>query len=360
VPSAPSRPTRNPNYSVDVAFDGTNHLVVWTRSAGPFADVLGARVAADGTVLDQTPIPISTGEGQQSSPAVAFDGTRYLVVWDDSRAGNSDIYGARVSTAGVVVDPGGIPFSTTAGAQVTPAVAFTGTLALVTWADARSNSTYDVYGTRWTSAGGVFDPTGMQIAAAAGHQYAPAVSYGGEHFLVVWADERSGTGTDVYGARVATSGGIVDTSSVPFSTAAGNQSSPDLAFDGSNVLVVWNDRRSGTTYDIYGSRWSPTSGVLNAGGIPISTAARDQFEPEVAFNGSYLVVWRDYRNGTSADHYGARVTIAGAVSDPNGFAVSGGPGSEQFLGVARGAGSTWGVGYSRTDGGVYFRTVSPK
>jgi hypothetical protein len=353
---------QNPNYSVDVAFDGTNYLVVWTRSAVSFADVLGARVRPDGTVLDPNGFLIAGGTNQQSRPAVAFDGTQYLVVWEDYRTGSADIYGARVSTGGAVLDPAGIPFSTTATDQLMPAVAFHGTMALVTWADFRSGSSYDIYGTRWTSGGGVFDPTGMQISAVAGHQYDPAVSWAGEHFLVVWTDDRAGAdATDVYGARVATTGGAVDTIAAPFSTAPGNQGSPDLAFDGTNVLVVWNDRRSGTTYDIYGTRWSPTSGVLNPAGVPLSTAVKDQFNPVVDFNGQYLVVWSDYREAaTAADLYGTRVTTAGAVSDPSGFVVSAGSASELFRGVTAGSGDTWATGYARTDGGVYFRTVRPK
>ncbi|MCX8015396.1 MAG: hypothetical protein N2748_05185, partial [candidate division WOR-3 bacterium] len=55
-------------------------------------------------VLDPAGIAISTASYGQYSPSVAFDGTNYLVVWEDRTGDFSDIYGARVSQAGQVID----------------------------------------------------------------------------------------------------------------------------------------------------------------------------------------------------------------------------------------------------------------
>jgi hypothetical protein len=86
-----------------VAFDGTNYIVVWYDERSGSADIYGARVGADGTVLDPSGIAISTAAEDQYWPAVTFDGTNYLVVWTDWRNGSYDIYGARVGTGGSVL-----------------------------------------------------------------------------------------------------------------------------------------------------------------------------------------------------------------------------------------------------------------
>ena len=50
----------------------------------------------------------------QTAPAVAWSGTNHLVVWTDFRGGRNypDVYGARVTGAGELLDPAGIRIAT--------------------------------------------------------------------------------------------------------------------------------------------------------------------------------------------------------------------------------------------------------
>ncbi|MHB8874871.1 MAG: hypothetical protein ACYC8T_14375, partial [Myxococcaceae bacterium] len=309
-----------------LAWSGTNYLVVWRdfRSGTNF-DVYGARVSAAGAVQDASGIAISTAANEQSSPAVAWGGTNYLVAWQDNRSGtNLDLYGARVSVAGAVQDLSGIAISTAGNEQSAAAVTWDGTNYLVAWQDTRNGlGKYDIYGARVTSAGAVQDASGIAISTATDDQRAPALAWNGTHYFVVWQDIRSGTGIDVYGARVSAAGAVQNTSGIVISTEANQQFSPDVAWDGTNYLVVWRDYRSGIGPDIYGARVNASGAVQDASGIAISTAANDQLNPAVAWNGAnYLVVWDDYRSGTNFDIYGTRVSAAGAVQDPSGIAIS--------------------------------------
>ncbi len=305
-----------------LAFDGANFLVVWEDfSSLTISDIYGARVTAGGVVLDTLGIAVSTAADYQWFPAVVSDGTDFLVAWEDWRSGSS-IYGARVTSAGVVLDPQGIAVSTTASGQGSPALAFDGTSFLVAWSDSRSVSP-DIYGARVTPAAVVLDPTGIAVSRAADCRWLPAVVSDGANFLVVWQDSRNGDSTDIYGARVTPAGVVLDTTGFAISTAARNQCGPALAFDGANFLVVWQDSRNGDSTDIYGARVTPAGEVLDPAGIAVSTAADDQGYPVVAFDGaSFLVAWTDWRSGYTAHIYGARVTPAGTVLDPSGVAIS--------------------------------------
>src|SRR5215204_3239801 len=269
-----------------LAVDGTNYLVVWTDYGSGTGDIYAARVNADGLVLDPGPgIPVSTAPAQQVLPAVAFDGTNYLVVWQDRRTDDVyDIYGARVTPAGVVLDAGGIPIATAAGEQTAADVAFDGTNYLVTWTDGSGSSGPEVYGARVTTAGTLLDPDGILISIAGSSQSSADVAFDGTNYLVSWMDRRIGV-WNIYGTRVTPQGAVLDPDGIPISTAPDYQIYPALAFGQDNTLVVWADKRGGVDYNIHGARVTPAGNVLEPGGIPISTAA-EQDVPAVAFGGS--------------------------------------------------------------------------
>jgi hypothetical protein len=305
-----------------IASDGVNSLVVWKDWRGNSPNLYGARVTPDGTVLDPAGIAISTADGQQSMPAITFGSTCFLVVWADGRY-SAETYGARVTPQGVVLDPDGIAISTGMQWHLDPAVTFDGLNFLVAWADDRGGWYDDIYGARVTQAGTVLDPAGIAISTADGNQQLPAVASDGMNSLVVWQDYRSGDTSDIYGARVTPEGTVLDPTGVMLSTATIGQEHPAVASDGTNSLVVWQDCRNGSGSDIYGARVTSDGTVLDPSGVAISTAANDQALPAVAFDGTnFLVVWHDYRGGAYPDIYGTRVTSDGTVLDPSGVAIS--------------------------------------
>ncbi|MCX6841759.1 MAG: T9SS type A sorting domain-containing protein [candidate division WOR-3 bacterium] len=320
-----------------VAFDGSNYLVIWTEYRNANRDIYGARVSPTGTILDPYGIIVTGSVNTQTGPAVAFDGTNYLVVWQDNRNGNYDICGARVAADGALLDLAGFAISTNTPTsdQRGPSVAFDGTRYLVVWLDSRSDIDGDIYGARVSQSGSVLDPTGIAISTATGGQIGLSVAFDGTNFLVVWQDSRDNVDWDIYGARVSQSGSVLDPAGIAISAATNNEAHPSVAFDGTNYLVVWHDLRRNVDWDIYGARVSQLGSVLDPNGIAISTATGWQYHPSVAFDGAnYLAVWGDNRSNASMDIYGARVAQSGSVLDPNGIAISTATGHQQGPSVA--------------------------
>ncbi len=301
----------------NLAFDGTNYLVAWKQeTSSPAPSICARRVSAAGVPLDADSIVLSSSALEYSWPELAFGGENYLVVWADVRGGISgpDVYGARVSRTGQVLDPDGIAISAGHGLQRPTGVAFDGTNYLVTWS---RNDT--VYAARVTTGGVVIDADGIAISSQLSTP--SGIAFDGQNYLVVWT-QYDGT-TDVYGSRVSKAGEVLDPDGIPISTAINNQTSPRVAFDGTNYLVVWHDTRNSgqSDFDIYGARVSTSGVVLDTSGIVISGETAAQYTPDVSSDGTNcLVVWEDLRHsGTYAEIYAARVSKDGVVLDPDGF-----------------------------------------
>jgi hypothetical protein len=304
-----------------VACDGTDYLVVWSDQRSDTSDVYAARVTADGRVLDGAGIPVSTAAGFQGEPAVTFDGTSYLVVWTDLRDGEADIYGARVTRNGVLIDTSGLAIVADSAWQTGPAAVYDGTNVLLVWEDNRDDLSGDIYGARITPEGTVLDSSGFAISSAQNWQASPAVAVGDADVLVVWHDARASAFTDVYGARVSNAGEVLDPNGIGISTMDNYQWFPKVAFDDTNYLVVWVDEHGHGL--IYGGRVAADGSVLDPEGFPIG-GAEDMSSPAVAFDGTYnAVVWNDVRTGPAdLNVYGTRVDGSGVVLDPQGIAVS--------------------------------------
>jgi hypothetical protein len=170
-----------------VAFDGTNFLVVWEdERINTQRDIFGARVSPQGTILDPVGFPICTSPSVQSNVNVAWGGQNYLVVWQDWRNVNWSVYGARVTPDGNVLDPDGFFIAGGSEWAEYPSVASDGINFFVVWSYYKSEISYDIYGTRVTPEGEVLDSGGILICETPQFEYCPSIAYNGSIFLVTW------------------------------------------------------------------------------------------------------------------------------------------------------------------------------
>ncbi len=100
---------------------------------------------------------------------------------------------------------------------------------------------------------------------------------------------------------------------------------PCAAANGEVILVVWQDLRNGKDWDVYAARVAPDGRVLDPDGFPVCGGPHNQALPQVAWDGkTFLVVWQDFRSNDHYDVYAGRVGADGKVLDPQGFLVSAG------------------------------------
>lgn len=127
-----------------------------------------------------------------------------IVVWEDGRNGNSDIYAQALRGDGSLKWPQSVAISTAIDSQSIPHIVSDGLGgAIIVWNDYRNSHNYDIYIQRINADGNVqWTPNGMAICTADFDQYNPQMindSSGGT--IIVWQDYRNRL-SDIYGQRV--------------------------------------------------------------------------------------------------------------------------------------------------------------
>jgi len=114
---------------LDIAFSGKKYLLVWRMNSLSNANnyIAGRIMNADGT-FPPGYFTIAEAPGRQLRPTVSWDGATFIVAWDDQRNqaaffdARTDVYGARVSENGVVLDETGFPIHASPDGDASPAI----------------------------------------------------------------------------------------------------------------------------------------------------------------------------------------------------------------------------------------------
>ena len=201
---------------------------------------------------------------------------QFLVVWDDSRGTSLEVYGARVDASGTVIDPSGIDITNgAASTQEFPAVAWNGSHYLVAWQDLRADASGDVEAARLSATGTVLDPTGIPIAATPAHgETDPSVATDGTQFLVSWTGDDQTLGTSILASRVSDAGAVAVAAAVS-DTAADDNDYSAAAWDGSLFLVPW----SGLTgsFDVLAARMTQSGTRFDPASLAVSPGPDQSF-----------------------------------------------------------------------------------
>jgi hypothetical protein len=281
-----SLPLNELNAGPAIAWGEDSYLMAWTMRSNSDYDKIVVRISIEGGAsLPERTISIPSNSESLSRPAVAFDGSNYLLAVNHYSFGST--YSIMVTSEAV----------TGASSETSPTPIFTG--------------------------------KDTSPVSSLGPDNAPAIAVGRENSLIVWGVEA------IYAARISINGELTSLDPVPINVSDVEEvplsqpfdplkfhSSPDVASDGDDYLVVWRRKDLGGNAWIYGSRISRDGIKFDDVGFPISPPGDKVCCVKVTWDGqSYLVVWQDHSDGKGT-LFGTWVSRSGVVSDKPPFEIA--------------------------------------
>lgn len=322
--------------------------------------------------VDPANTAVSTATAGQTTPQMVSDGTGgMIVVWEDRRSGNAEIFAQRVNSLGVPLwTADGVVVCDANGDQLLPSIISDGAGgAIVAWQDRRNGTDFDIYAQRIDANGvSLWAVNGVQLSGTVDNQFAPhLVSDEANGAIVVWEDRRNGVDYNIFAQRVDGAGSVLwlaDGESVV--SSAEHQLTPRVVGDNAGgAIIVWADYRSASHYDVYAQRLIASGAPQwTANGVVVVNAAGNQFSPSIVADGAggAVAVWQDYRNSADFDIYAQRLDANGAMQwAVNGFAISVASGNQVSPSVVRDDGEAFIVGwedYRNGNADIYAQRIS--
>lgn len=254
--------------------DGSgNAIIAWMDTRGTDWDIYAQKINASGINQwgDNGTVVSATTDWQVYQDICSDTEGGVIIVWTDYRNGASDknIYAQRLDAGG---NPQwavhGIPVCNAPNSQENQEICADGAGGVVIVWDDQRNGNQDIFAQRVNSDGvAQWVNNGVAVCVTSYSQSMPDISCDNNgNVVVVWMDQRNGTYYDIYGAQIDSAGTVSPTGTTgdPICTANYNQWPPQLINDGAGgAIVVWADTRIDGTYaDIYASRIEFASGGI--------------------------------------------------------------------------------------------------
>jgi len=321
TPISPTTALASSGVSQDTASSGTNFLVSiesYGSTTGTPTTTIGAQLMDNNGNPVGSFIPVGrTG----IATSVAFDGTNYLLIWEDDHNGTLNgntgwqVYGQFISKAGQLV---GAPFAVSS-----LGIWFDG-MKTMTFANGRYLVTYtklidpakgDESTNRYV-AGQLLATDGSKVEEefriSDGNGSEASVGTDGSNFIVAWREDQYDTEVR---ARIIGSNGTMGTEFSLNASAYRSDNPVAIAFDGTNYLVVWHEEVDTEKWLIYAQKVSIT-GALVGNPIGIATdSTRHQLASSVACGGEQcLVTWIDMTDNANWNIYGQYLSLDGTLA----------------------------------------------
>ncbi len=241
----------------DILTDLVERYFIWRGGHWTDLNIYVKLVDEDGNTYPGWPdhgIPVCEAVGNQENAKGIIIPQGLLVVWEDKRNGNLDIYGQIVTEDGQTLwQDDGIPLIDLSNDQGSPDFLYDENIYTV-WEDFRNGNDYDIFIQKYDSTGTeLWTPDGIAVAEKDNDQSSPCLVKIGNRILVVWEDCHTETVTDIYAQKLDLDGQLQWASDgLLICGAIKKQAGPKAVKDNSgNAILIWEDTRSSGKTEIY-------------------------------------------------------------------------------------------------------------
>jgi hypothetical protein len=221
-----------------IAVSGNTVHVVWADDTAPISEIVYKRSTDGGVSFQPTKLISGTPADESLSPDMAVSGNNVHIVWRDTAGGNVDVLYRRSLNGGSTFPNVIKNLSNNAGTSVVPAIAVSGSIIHVVWADATPDPSGDILYRRSLNDGTTFPNVIKNLSSNTGTSFDPAIAVSGNNVHVVWTGDTP-ENNDILYRRSLNGGDTLPNVIKNLSGDSGFSISPAITAAGSNVYVVW-------------------------------------------------------------------------------------------------------------------------
>ncbi len=310
--------TTSTQSSPSVASNGLTYFVTWqSYQDGDLYGIYGQLYDNDGNKVGSEFQVNTYTTSYQANPSVASNGLTYFVTWQSYQDGDLyGIYGQLYDNDGNKVGSEFQVNTYTTSYQANPAIASNGTAYLVTWQSYQDGDLYGIYGQLYDNGGSSVGAEFQIYTYTANSQACPSVASSGNTYLVTWQNGNSRS--RIYGRLYDNNANKVGLEFQVNTYTANTQKYPAIASNGTTYLVTWqSEHQDGSREGIYGQLYDSNANKIGLEFQVNTYTINDQKYPAIASNGTtYLVIWQsEHQDGSSEGIYGQ-------LYDNDGHAIS--------------------------------------
>ncbi len=280
-----------------------NPMFLSEQRSSPFDRYTESTIAI---ILEEFQVNENAGKSDKNHPCVVADGSgNFVVVWEDYRNMNPDIYAQRYDSSGqalgdkfLVNDDGGF------SEQEFPLIAMndSGNF-IITWRDERNHYYYrDIYAQLYSSSG---EPLGDNIRVTEVGTFwlsgPSAVMDNNGNFIITWKDDRNDN-DDIFAQRYNSSGEARgDNFLVNDDEVTSDQYGTSVAInDSGNCIIIWLDERDGGSNGYIYAQLYDSNGQALGNNFLVSDEEGYDWHGNLSVamddSGNFVIIWEGESN----------------------------------------------------------------